>query len=83
MQCLKFGGAKEDRTPDLLIANQSLSQLSYSPTTDDRKKKPTGLAGGSSQAGVTLMVPANALRAYDGLTGRRLLATRKRVKIHC
>ena len=47
------------------------------------KKKPTGLAGGSSQAGITLIVPANALRAYDGLTGRRLLATRKRVKIHC
>ena len=48
-----------------------------------KKKKPTGLAGGSSQAGITLIVPANALRAYDGLTGRRLLATRKRVKIHC
>ena len=37
----KNGGAKEDRTPDLLIANQSLSQLSYSPTTDDRKKRRT------------------------------------------
>lgn len=46
------------------------------------KKKPTGLAGGSSLTGVTLIVPANALMAYDGLTERRLLATRKRVKIH-
>ncbi len=27
------GGAKGDRTPDLLIANQTLSQLSYSPTS--------------------------------------------------
>ena len=30
------GGAKEDRTPDLLIANQSLSQLSYSPMKQNR-----------------------------------------------
>ena len=27
----KIGGAEEDRTPDLMIANHSLSQLSYSP----------------------------------------------------
>ena len=26
-----FRGAKEDRTPDLLTASQTLSQLSYSP----------------------------------------------------
>ena len=26
-----FGGAKEDRTPDLLRAKQALSQLSYGP----------------------------------------------------
>ena len=26
-----FGGAKEDRTPDLLLARQALSQLSYGP----------------------------------------------------
>ncbi len=44
-----------------------------------QKKKPTGLAGYSSQAGITLIVPANPLRVYDGLTGRILLATRKRV----
>ena len=27
-----FGGAKEDRTPDLLRAKQALSQLSYGPS---------------------------------------------------
>jgi hypothetical protein len=27
-----FGGAKRDRTADLLVANEALSQLSYSPT---------------------------------------------------
>ncbi len=26
-----FGGDRRDRTADLLIANQSLSQLSYAP----------------------------------------------------
>jgi hypothetical protein len=29
---LIFGGAKRDRTADLLVANEALSQLSYSPT---------------------------------------------------
>ena len=28
-----YGGAEEDRTPDLVIANDALSQLSYSPDT--------------------------------------------------
>ena len=28
------GGAKEDRTPDLLRAKQALSQLSYGPVSD-------------------------------------------------
>ena len=27
------GGAEEDRTPDLRVANATLSQLSYGPTT--------------------------------------------------
>ena len=31
---LQFGGAEEDRTPDLRIANATLSQLSYRPTTN-------------------------------------------------
>lgn len=29
-----IGGAKEDRTPDLLHAMQALSQLSYGPVAD-------------------------------------------------
>jgi hypothetical protein len=28
----RVGGAKRDRTADLLVANEALSQLSYSPT---------------------------------------------------
>ena len=39
MQCLKFGGAKEDRTPDLLNAIQALSQLSYNPINDMQYRK--------------------------------------------
>jgi hypothetical protein len=32
----EIGGAEEDRTPDLLIANETLSQLSYGPTAANR-----------------------------------------------
>ena len=28
---MNYGGAEEDRTPDLLRARQALSQLSYGP----------------------------------------------------
>ena len=28
---IRVGGAEEDRTPDLLLAKQALSQLSYGP----------------------------------------------------
>ena len=38
---LKIGGAEEDRTPDLCIANAALSQLSYGPilpTPEDRER---------------------------------------------
>ena len=31
MHSILFGGAREDRTPDLLRARQALSQLSYGP----------------------------------------------------
>ena len=41
---LKNGGASRDRTDDLIVANDALSQLSYSPTigkiTDDRRERP-------------------------------------------
>ncbi len=39
------GGAGEDRTPDLLIANEALSQLSYGPATSLKE------AFGSPKAG--------------------------------
>jgi hypothetical protein len=29
----EFGGASRDRTDDLIVANDALSQLSYSPTS--------------------------------------------------
>lgn len=47
--CLSFrrfnGGAKEDRTPDLLRAKQALSQLSYGPIGSQH----TTTIGGSGQ----------------------------------
>ena len=39
-QVLLNGGAGEDRTPDLLIANQALSQLSYNPMRFSRPMLP-------------------------------------------
>jgi hypothetical protein len=35
MLFFEIGGAKEDRTPDLLNAIQALSQLSYNPIGKD------------------------------------------------
>ena len=32
MKGIRFGGASRDRTDDLIVANDALSQLSYSPT---------------------------------------------------
>ena len=36
---LSYGGAKRDRTADLLSARQALSQLSYSPVVYPKKRK--------------------------------------------
>ena len=36
----EVGGAEGDRTPDLLIANEALSQLSYGPPKGHNGKKP-------------------------------------------
>ena len=36
------GGAEEDRTPDPLVANQVLSQLSYSPKIGASEPRPLG-----------------------------------------
>jgi hypothetical protein len=32
---IRIGGAEEDRTPDLRIANATLSQLSYGPVVSE------------------------------------------------
>ena len=37
------GGGKRDRTADLLVANQTLSQLSYTPVTNYRYSIMVGL----------------------------------------
>jgi hypothetical protein len=36
----KNGGASRDRTDDLIVANDALSQLSYSPTCEGTAKQP-------------------------------------------
>ena len=40
---IDIGGAEEDRTPDLFIANAALSQLSYRPMTGAILMKLAGL----------------------------------------
>ena len=45
-----FGGDEEDRTPDLRIANATLSQLSYVPSANDyieAKNERQAAAGGA------------------------------------
>ena len=46
-RALVCGGPKEDRTPDLCIANAALSQLSYRPETahDNRAYEQAAFAG--------------------------------------
>jgi hypothetical protein len=38
VSCWKHGGASRDRTDDLIVANDALSQLSYSPTSKESLK---------------------------------------------
>src|SRR5450631_3352922 len=75
---MKAGGARRDRTADLLHAMQALSQLSYGPTwrrgtLPDRAhfvKKMKGLCNpkspGSGQAGQGLCLSENGQRRIDG-----------------
>ena len=42
---LLFGGASRDRTDDLLLAKQALSQLSYGPDYPISRQQPYGLVG--------------------------------------
>ena len=53
-----FGGAERDRTADLVIANDALSQLSYSPA--GRSKGPPFGAPASAADGV-IYVPSSPL----------------------
>ena len=39
----RIGGASRDRTDDLIVANDALSQLSYSPTLRDKMSNFTSL----------------------------------------
>jgi hypothetical protein len=52
------GGAEEDRTPDLRIANATLSQLSYGPIS--RSKNPYDALGG-------FKIPRGFKRDYTGI----------------
>ncbi len=42
----KIGGAEEDRTPDLSVANAALSQLSYGPTVSTHGNESSGAERG-------------------------------------
>ena len=44
-QVIIFGGADQDRTDDLLVANEALSQLSYSPNETRHAAVPNGSLG--------------------------------------
>ena len=46
-QTLRIGGGERDRTDDLLLAKQALSQLSYTPDHDPHT--PPQIAGGSGR----------------------------------
>ena len=48
MAFMKIGGAREDRTPDLLRARQALSQLSYGPSLDLTHGESVRLGSGGS-----------------------------------
>ena len=51
MTLVRIGGAERDRTADLLVANEALSQLSYSPTPQIVTTDPFGFCHPVSLAG--------------------------------
>ncbi len=61
---LNFGGAKRDRTADLLHAMQALSQLSYSPTGLLYEPNPLGAEFGGAKRDRT----ADLLHAMQALS---------------
>jgi hypothetical protein len=46
-----IGGAKRDRTADLLVANEALSQLSYSPTRREQLSTILAVHNGNAVSG--------------------------------
>jgi hypothetical protein len=54
-----YGGAERDRTADLLVANEALSQLSYSPPPNARR---TPLLQAQRRQTTSPSVPASATR---------------------
>jgi hypothetical protein len=69
-----FGGAERDRTADLLVANEALSQLSYSPTPQVRAAR--SHSARSSLAGDTPLNQALATQATTpGLSCKPVLGS--------
>ena len=73
---LNFGGAKRDRTADLLHAMQALSQLSYSPTCDFTDRTLLGSEFGGAKRDRT----ADLLHAMQALSQ---LSYSPNVKLSC
>ena len=53
-----YGGAREDRTPDLLRARQALSQLSYGPKGGADTQNRTEIIGLETQGNGLYTIPA-------------------------
>ena len=73
-----FGGAERDRTADLLVANEALSQLSYSPPPDAHHTPPSRVPTPSndisectsnSPAPQTQIVPTRPVTAVSAASG--------------
>src|SRR6184192_1282579 len=64
------GGASRDRTGDLLVANQTLSQLSYGPVLDWPKSSATILADITRRAPAKRVGFAGCVCACPGGSGR-------------
>ena len=63
-------GAEGSRTPDLLIANQTLSQLSYDPICDTKSTCPPQRIGFISSTYMTALVPCCVLIRYPLQSGK-------------
>src|SRR5947209_6525372 len=64
----KAGGARRDRTADLVIANDALSQLSYGPSAG----RPIMKSGGQQSGPFTIRAKVKSRTAKNGRLPRRL-----------